>query len=65
MPAFFPTNPKDPVRTKMERDAWFADIEKQKKKDRQETRRFIVTCCISSVAAIAAVAAVMIQLLKP
>lgn len=64
MGAFFPSNPQDPVRTRIERDAWLSDQKKQTEKEQQETRRFVITCVISGIAALAAVAGVIIQLVK-
>lgn len=62
--AFIPSNPQDKHRSQIEIMNWKAELEAEKRRERRETRRFIITTVISSIAAISAMTGVLIQLLS-
>lgn len=62
MGSFFPSDPHNRVKSMMEYDGWLKDKEEQKAKEKRETRRFIITCTISGIAAVAAILSVLIQI---
>lgn len=62
MGAFFPSDPNDRVKSMMEYDGWLKDKEAQKVREKRETRRFVITCIISGIAALAATLSVLVQI---
>lgn len=62
MPAFFPSNPQDRMKTEAERKEHERQQNEQAEKERREKTRFIITAVLSGIAALAAVAGVIIQL---
>lgn len=46
----------------MEYDGWLKDKEAQKVREKRETRRFVITCIISGIAALAATLSVLVQI---
>ena len=62
--AFIPSNPQDKHRSQIEIMNWQAELEAEKKQDNRETRRFIVTPVISSIAAVGAVVAAVVSVLS-
>lgn len=64
MRTFIPSNPQDPNRSQIEIMNWQAELEAEKRRERRETRRFIITTVVSGIAAVAAMSGVLIQLLS-
>lgn len=59
-----PSDPSDKQKTRIEEMNWKADLEDKKEQKKIETRRFIITTVIASIAAVAAVAGLLLQLFR-
>lgn len=62
--AFTPSNPQDPHRSQIEIMNWEAELEAEKRRESLETRRFIITTVVSSIAAVGALVAAVASVLS-
>lgn len=64
MRAFMPSDPSDKQKSRIEEMNLKAGLEEKKEQKKIETRRFIITTIIASIAAVAAVAGLLLQLFR-